>query len=74
MQTVTARVKCDHVDTNEFNQTVYFSATKKTDSDNSDFTKFTPGGKAEFMITSEAPAFNKFIPGKHYQVEFTELE
>lgn len=74
MQPVYARVLCTHVDTYTGSQEVFFQATKRQDRDNADFTKYTPSGEVRFTISSEATAFNKFTPGKYYELEFVELD
>lgn len=70
---VTARFACYAVEDFGNNKTAKFNATKRTDGDNAAFTKYTPNGKLEISIMSEAPASEFFKPGKDYQLEFTEL-
>ena len=70
---VTARFQCFSVEDFGTNKIAKFSATKKTDGDNAAFTKYTPNGKLEISIMSEASASQFFKPGKDYQLEFTEL-
>lgn len=41
-------------------------------SENADFTKYTPWGSCEMGITEDTPAASFFKPGKKYYVTFTE--
>ena len=73
-QKVRAKFICESVENFKFSKTAKLRAVHGTESENADFTKYTPNGTIQISITEDAPASNVFEPGKNYYVDFTEAE
>lgn len=73
-QKVRAKFVCESVENFQGSKTAKLRAVYGTESENADFTKYTPSGSIEINITEDAPAANVFEPGKNYYVDFTKIQ
>ncbi|GAB3511750.1 hypothetical protein [Emticicia fontis] len=55
------------------NKKVKLSAIYGKEGENADFTKYTPCGNTDMMITPETPANEYFEPGDEVYVDFTKV-
>lgn len=74
MSRVRAKFVCESVENFTENKVAKLRAVYGTTEENADFTKFTPSGTLEICISNDAPASDKFVPGKNYYIDFTETE
>lgn len=66
-----AKFKCQQVNKLEFGEQAHLSPVHGDSEENKTYSKFTPSGKLEIMITNEA-VFDFFKPGKSYVLDITE--
>jgi hypothetical protein len=71
MTTVRSKFKCESVNINEHSKVASLRAVYGTEGENADFTKFTPAGYVQIDINNDAPAYDFFVPGKEYYLDFS---
>ncbi|MFA6917001.1 MAG: hypothetical protein WC222_11430 [Parachlamydiales bacterium] len=55
-------------------KTVTFGAVTSGSEENKSFSKYTPSGSIDMVISYDTPASNAFEQGKEYYVDFTPVE
>ncbi len=71
---VRAKFSCESVEEFINSKRAHLVAIYSTDTkENEDFTKATPSGKIEIMISKDARAVDYFIPGNDYYLDFTNV-
>lgn len=71
---VRAKFVCNSVEVYTESKKAKLSAVYSNDTqENADFTKYTPSGNIEILITNEAKAAEYFIPGEQYYVDFSNV-
>lgn len=69
---VKAKFRCLSVCNYEHSQEIGMTAVYGTEGENKDFSKATPCGDLKMVIDKGTPAFDSFIPGKSYYLNFEE--
>lgn len=73
--TVRAKFQCQSITTYNGGQTtVKLQAVNKSDTDNIDWSAYTPSGSIELSISPGKPAIDEFIPGQAYFIDFTKAD
>lgn len=76
MSKVKAKFMCSHIsdDPERQQKTVTFYPVTSGCEENKSFSKYTPGGNIQMIISYETPACDAFEAGKEYFVDFTPAE
>lgn len=75
MNTIRAKFTCNSsIPTAGEQHLVTFSAVTSGSEENKSFSRWTPSGRLELLISDEAPAATAFTQGKEYYLDITEAE
>jgi len=69
---VRAKFFCTSVTDFGYNKQAILQAAVSGSEENKSFSKYTPNGRLEISVDSDAAAGNFFVPKKHYYLDFEE--
>ena len=69
-----AKFKVSQINQFETQKQIIASAIYGHEGENADFTKYTPSGKLEMLVTNEAPASEYMRPGDEFYLTFEKID
>jgi hypothetical protein len=77
--TVRAKFKCLTIIDTTFDmdykkREITFMAAYSNEGDNADYSKYTPSGELKIQIDPETKAYDFFVPGEHYYLDFAKAD